>query len=1668
MHGKRTCYNDKALSIASRERERLCLVECKNLELKSFFIYGGLMRSLLLALILIVASVPLAAQDWTARYNATGSNMDQATDVASVNGNTYVTGSTYSSAGNWDIVVQKIDAGGNTLWSKIIGSATDDEKPSSISLDNSGNAYVAAAIWDASLMQWVTGVWQVMDDGSDGWNTAQVTGPDHNNSALDAVMLSNGNLAVLSFGIDGTGGTFAHIRVLNISDGSTVWQSSNYGPDDVQFFAQTISAGTSGLVVAGSALLLSNAAQPALLVYANDGSEIASPVFIAANGGHFISASINDAGSISAGGWTMTGTGGNTMLVVNYNASAVQQWSYTLPGVGSTGSKTAALELDNQGNTVGTVREVVTGQGLNITTFMLDPAGALTWSDSYAGPGTAADNTAPLYQGATSGFVVPGFGGVLTWFPAIDDVSTSDEILYQIFRSTTQGGQNFSSPDMETTANVFAVITDLLPGVTEYVVVRAVDAAGNSDMNTKEIVLSPAGSALAIVTTTLADGAVGTEYSGLLDATGGTTPYSWELASGTLPDGLQLQSDGSITGTPTAAGKSDFRVRVTDANTSTDERDLSITISAAPLTITTASVPNAFLGTQYSEMLEAEGGVPPYSWTLDSGTLPDGITLGTDGVLSGTSNVISSTQFTAMVTDNAAASATKSYSISVIPSSALIVSSDMSLPGGKYWYSSVIVMAGATLTFTGPATICVTDTIQIDGTVIADCHGLIFNEFNYINITGVIDNRCTSGGTGENLVILSHDAEYNLEGGPGSGIFTDGDFTMGDDTTYADWEMVISPEIKSTTPEDPVGSVYADVLHTPALIDDPAVVGFKLSGADPDGGAVMFDIDFGDGDMRSDIATDDGSVAYIEKEYATPGSYDITLTIKDDDGKSTHATAHVFISDSASIGSEDLGLAAETDLVIAVNDTLYFDGFVETGGDAIHSSSLWDFGDAAQADSLNPYHVYTSTGTKNVSLMVEDDSGNTATATLSVFVYSPDTSAFSGGGGSQAAPAAPPAVVNVPINLPRGGRVVFRNPNVVFNPAANINATPAPNAVAGRKGRGGGRLNVFFRGNIVLNGNNINAANGANGGGNAPGGGSAGKGGNGGSLKIYGKNVTINGGTFAAGDGGEGGSATKVTAATKTAFARGKQGGNAGSSVSIRASKCVTFTAPTTIHVGDGGDGGEGTATGGAGKDQCKTGQRGSHAIAYGGKGGKANKRGILRGCVIGAAFISVTGGIAGDGGDATSTGGGGGNALGCLGFAQGGEGGKAIAKAGNGGKGGYRGPRFPGTGLFFAGDGGTATANAGSGGAASATPDPPVGGAGCPGEKGGDATAIGGKGGNATSTNGRKGELSGRGIPGTPGASIANGSNGGSATSTGGEGGPGTGCNCDGGPGGDATSTGGIHGNTTARSRGGGAATKNEGDDGNANATGGVGGTGGSCCTPPGSKGGDGGKGGSATATCGLKGSTAIATGGNGGNGGPGWGPGSGGGGGPASAIAANPTQTPGNPGGPGAPCPPMTWYIPFDLIPDGAITPGAVTLPVYSEKMIDPAYLVGEVEVFMGENLFKNPPGIAMGPGTFIGVDWTKLQTPTGADFSTMKITKNVATIINVTTFPQCFVIIGREGGSTSQAECQNPGGPASQEDVEINTSPTMTSFEQTDMQATADIILTPWGLCFTVSYR
>jgi Putative Ig domain len=160
-------------------------------------------------------------------------------------------------------------------------------------------------------------------------------------------------------------------------------------------------------------------------------------------------------------------------------------------------------------------------------------------------------------------------------------------------------------------------------------------------------------------------GMIGTPYQHKLTGEGGNgPPYSFILRTGALPAGTSLNGDsGLISGTPTASGTAHFGVELQDKSEPVGDwcvtrhscayQEFTIQVVSG-ISITNQAVAPGTVGQAYSQQLTATNitslnppAGPPANatWSLNSGSLPAGVTLGANGLLSGTPTAAGSFQF---------------------------------------------------------------------------------------------------------------------------------------------------------------------------------------------------------------------------------------------------------------------------------------------------------------------------------------------------------------------------------------------------------------------------------------------------------------------------------------------------------------------------------------------------------------------------------------------------------------------------------------------------------------------------------------------------------------------------------------------------------------------------------------------------------------------------------------------------------------------------------------------------------------------------------------------------------------------------------------------------------------------------------------------------------------
>ena len=362
---------------------------------------------------------------------------------------------------------------------------------------------------------------------------------------------------------------------------------------------------------------------------------------------------------------TVVATGGTSPYT--FTASGLPAGLSISTGGAITGSPTAA----------GTVTAVITatdstpGIHLNATanlSITISPALAITTSSLPTGfVGTAYSTTVTATGGTTPyTFTATGLPGGL---------------------SISTGGAITGNPTTTGTVTAAITVTDSTPGT------HFTKTANLS------ITINPG---VAITTSSLPTGFVGTAYNFTVTATGGTTPYTF-TATG-LPGGLSISTGGAITGSPTTAGTTTAAITVTDSTTGThltNTANLSITINPA-LAITTASLPTGFTGTAYNTTVTATGGTTPYTFTATG--LPAGLSISTGGAITGSPTTAGTTTAAITVTDSTPGThLTNTANLSITIESALTITTGSLASGvvGVAYNATVAATGGATpYTFT--------------------------------------------------------------------------------------------------------------------------------------------------------------------------------------------------------------------------------------------------------------------------------------------------------------------------------------------------------------------------------------------------------------------------------------------------------------------------------------------------------------------------------------------------------------------------------------------------------------------------------------------------------------------------------------------------------------------------------------------------------------------------------------------------------------------------------------------------------------------------------------------------------------------------------------------------------------------------------------------------------
>ncbi len=194
-----------------------------------------------------------------------------------------------------------------------------------------------------------------------------------------------------------------------------------------------------------------------------------------------------------------------------------------------------------------------------------------------------------------------------------------------------------------------------------------VTGAGGDEFVTRDYTLQVLRSVRLITQNPLPDGLVGSPYNLTFVAQSGVAPYQFSVIDGQLPNGITLDgATGALSGTPTAPFSGSFTLRVRDSAIPPAEASRTYQIRILqPLELTLLELPAGSVNVPYQAQFGAQGGAAPYTFSLVTGSLPNGITLSSSGLLSGTATAAATAALTVRVTDAQGTSAQRRYELRI-------------------------------------------------------------------------------------------------------------------------------------------------------------------------------------------------------------------------------------------------------------------------------------------------------------------------------------------------------------------------------------------------------------------------------------------------------------------------------------------------------------------------------------------------------------------------------------------------------------------------------------------------------------------------------------------------------------------------------------------------------------------------------------------------------------------------------------------------------------------------------------------------------------------------------------------------------------------------------------------------------------------------------------------
>ena len=371
-------------------------------------------------------------QQWVAIYNGPGNHEDRPFSMTlDDSGNVYVTGSSLGSGTQYDFATVKYSAAGVEQWvSRYDGPDSEQDRANAITADGSGNVYVTGYSYGNSTNLDYATV-KYYSSGTQAW-VARYNGPADTADGSNSIAIDDsGNVYVTGYSV-GTNGSYDFATVKYDSLGQQQWINRYDGIGNSEDRAVSIAVDDSGFIyVTGRSYGDTTDSDWATIKYNSDGGVQWTAIY---NGSlNSLDAPskiiVDDLFNIYVTGSGSYNSGdGEDFTTIKYNSSGEEQWISTYNGQNTFRDVSNSIALDGMGNVYVTGRTWVTQLDYDFATIKYNASGQEQWVAIYNGPGDGDDWASSIATDASGNAYVTGWS---------EGVGTSYDFATIKYSSTT-------------------------------------------------------------------------------------------------------------------------------------------------------------------------------------------------------------------------------------------------------------------------------------------------------------------------------------------------------------------------------------------------------------------------------------------------------------------------------------------------------------------------------------------------------------------------------------------------------------------------------------------------------------------------------------------------------------------------------------------------------------------------------------------------------------------------------------------------------------------------------------------------------------------------------------------------------------------------------------------------------------------------------------------------------------------------------------------------------------------------------------------------------------------------------------------------------------------------------------------------------------------------------